>query len=124
LTSPDQLADFSLDCWGLRVRTDVSDVIPDVVDRGEPIALMFQNPFPANGPLSFTLPRTSRVSLKIYDISGRLVSTVYEGSAEAGEHSLSWDRRSDSGRTLSSGIYFMQLSTAEGSVNSKMIVLE
>ena len=45
----------------------------------------------------------------IYDVQGRLVRTILDRTVEGGVHTVVWDRRTEGGREVSSGIYFMQM---------------
>jgi len=49
------------------------------------------------------------VSLRIYDVSGRLVRTLVDGPRTTGVHRVQWDGTDDRGRTARSGIYFAKL---------------
>jgi hypothetical protein len=57
--------------------------------------------------IKFNSPAAGRVSLKIYDLSGRLVRTLYEGSVGAGDTQRDWDGRDDSGRFVIPSVYFL-----------------
>ncbi len=67
----------------------------------------YPNPFNANTSISYTLTEAGNVSLKVYDISGRLVTTLVDQRQEAGEHEVTWD-----GSDVSSGVYFYKLQTS------------
>ncbi len=67
----------------------------------------FPNPFNPSTRISYQLPAPSKVTLKVYDLLGRLVATLVDGVQEAGEHETTFDAR-----TVASGIYFCRL-TAE-----------
>ena len=73
------------------------------------------NPTIATSALRFVLPRDASVSLRAYDVSGRLVRELANGRYSAGSHMLSWDLRDLNGRRVSSGVYFLRLA-AEGRV--------
>jgi hypothetical protein len=62
------------------------------------------NPFNPTTAISYELRAASFVTLKVYDTSGRLVSTLVEGMREAGSHEVTFD-----GSQLSSGIYLVKL---------------
>ena len=81
------------------------DALPKVVELAEPM------PNPAHGATSlrFGLPSNARVSLTIFDVSGRLVRSLANGAYGAGEHAMSWDLRNESGSTVGGGIYFARL---------------
>jgi hypothetical protein len=55
----------------------------------------------------FFLPRTERVALRVYDITGRTIETLIDGEVPAGEHRLQW-----SAQGLASGAYFCRMEAA------------
>ncbi|PIU19299.1 MAG: hypothetical protein COT18_08275, partial [Elusimicrobia bacterium CG08_land_8_20_14_0_20_59_10] len=57
--------------------------------------------------VKFTLAAPGRVSLKIYDMSLKLVRTLYEGEMPAGAFQKEWDGRNDGGRYVPPEIYFL-----------------
>ena len=59
------------------------------------------NPFNAATTLTVTLPETSELAVRVYDLTGRAVAELAQGSFTAGQHALSFD-----GSHLASGIYF------------------
>ena len=68
------------------------------------LATVYPNPFNAATTISVTLPHAAELSLRVFDIQGRTVATLADGSpVTAGSHAFSFD-----GSTLSSGIYFVQ----------------
>jgi hypothetical protein len=69
----------------------------------------FPNPFNPKTTLRFALAAPARVDLAIYDARGRLVRRLAAGELPAGQHSLDWDGRDESGRALASGIYLARL---------------
>ncbi|HEX7078063.1 MAG TPA: FlgD immunoglobulin-like domain containing protein [Candidatus Eisenbacteria bacterium] len=69
------------------------------------------NPFASETELSFALPAPARVSLRIYDVAGRLVRTLVDGAGTAGVHRVPWDGRNESGASVGSGIYFVRFSS-------------
>jgi hypothetical protein len=77
----------------------------------------YPNPFNPSTTISFSLPRTEVVNLKVYDVLGREVATLVEGREEAGEHSVKWNAES-----FASGVYFYQI-RAGGFVETKRLLL-
>lgn len=68
------------------------------------------NPFNPQTTISFDLPRVMRVSLRVYDISGRLVAVLLDDvSAPAGRNELVWQGRDFAGQAVSSGSYIYRL---------------
>jgi flagellar hook assembly protein FlgD len=67
--------------------------------------------------MKYSLPKSGKVSLKVYDIIGNLVMTLADGNLNAGVYNAEFD-----GSNLSSGIYFYTLE-AEGFKETKKLSL-
>ena len=57
------------------------------------------------------------------DVVGRRVRTLLDGRADAGASEHVWDLRDGNGRPVSSGVYFVRLSTADASSGERVVVL-
>ncbi len=83
------------------------------------------NPLNPTGRLAFTVARAGAVSVRLYDVTGRLVRTVWSSRAvQPGAHEAVLDGRDESGRQLGSGIYFYRIDTAEGSLRGRFAILK
>ncbi len=79
------------------------------------------NPFSSRTTLVYDLPRMTRVSLRIYDASGREVRSLVSGAVqEAGRHAFEWDGRDNTGAATATGLYFSRLA-ADGRSEVKRI---
>jgi outer membrane protein assembly factor BamB len=74
----------------------------------------YPNPFYKQTAISYQLPVQSKVSLRIYNVSGRLIRTLVNKKIKAGIHSVCWDGKDESNKEVSSGIYFYQLNAEIG----------
>ena len=101
----------------LSVETD-SD-LPQSVSLFQPIP----NPFHQKTLITFTLPASHSISLKIYDVAGRLVRTLLEEEKEAGIYMIPWDGRRANGERVSSGIYFYRLTAREFVATRKLVII-
>ena len=81
------------------------------------------NPFDQTTGISFELPASSYVSVRIYDMTGRVVRTLTEAPAEAGVHSLAWDGKNDNAKEVPSGIYFCKLTAGSFNAAKKMTLI-
>jgi len=79
----------------------------------------YPNPFNATTNISFSLADAGNVSLNVYDIAGRLVVTLVDGQMDAGQHVVVWDASS-----VSSGVYFYKLATADYTATKSMNLLK
>jgi len=68
----------------------------------------YPNPFNPTTTLSFAIPIDNEVSLSIYNLQGREVSSLIDGNMDAGYHSIVWDANS-----YASGIYFVKMVAGE-----------
>lgn len=82
----------------------------------------YPNPFNPKTDIVFTLAAPGRVRLEIFDLSGRLVRTLIDAEAPAGDHIARWAGRDDRGQAVSSGIYFARIS-AHGRFESRKMTL-
>lgn len=83
------------------------------------VASAFPNPFNPTTTIHFTLPEASRVTLNVYDMNGRLVSTLINGMREAGAQQATFD-----GSNLSSGVYMYTLNTGANLITGKMALVK
>ena len=80
------------------------------------------NPFNPVTSISFELSARAEVSLEVYNVSGQRVKTLASGSWDAGRHSVTWNGTDQSGRGVSSGVYFT-LFRSGGKTESKRVTL-
>jgi hypothetical protein len=78
----------------------------------------YPNPFNPTTIISFTLSERSRITLKVYDILGRVVDVLTDGFKEAGNYKVNFN-----GRKLASGMYIYSLSSDKGDFVSKKMML-
>ncbi|UCH62105.1 MAG: right-handed parallel beta-helix repeat-containing protein [Fidelibacterota bacterium] len=81
------------------------------------------NPFNPETHIYYQLPRSSTLSLRIYDIQGRLVRTLVEGYQNPGYHTIVWDSRDDRGRAVASGVYLYIMAADEFREAHRMVLL-
>jgi len=79
----------------------------------------YPNPFNPTTSIQFTLDEVSNVSLKIYDLLGKEVATVTEGTYGTGQHTVTFD-----GSNLASGVYIYKIDTGKHSKAQKMLLLK
>lgn len=72
----------------------------------------YPNPFNPLTTIEFALPVSAKVKLKVYNLLGQTVKVIFDGVKDAGYHKLNWNSEDASGKSVSSGIYFYELSAA------------
>ena len=83
--------------------TDDSVVFMNRLDHARP------NPFNPTTTIAYNLAGRSRVTIRVYDVAGRMVRTLVDGKAEPGKHSVVWDGTTGSGERAASGVYFVKM---------------
>jgi hypothetical protein len=86
----------------------------------------YPNPFSvASTPstrIAYALPQESEVSLRIYDVLGRMTRQIVQARQMAGDHQVLWDGRNEAGGVVASGIYFSVLQVGTQRLTQKIIV--
>ncbi|MBP9191570.1 MAG: aryl-sulfate sulfotransferase [Ignavibacteria bacterium] len=115
---------YGLDYPGLAGLVGVSENSNSNPDSYE-LNQNYPNPFNPSTSISYSLPKTSDVSLKIYDMLGNEVRSLLNNeSKNAGSYTATWDGKNNSGANVSSGIYFYKLTADNFSKTLKMTLLK
>lgn len=80
-------------------------------------------PFGDRTEIHFQLPVAETHSLRVYDVSGRRIRTLSEGTLPAGGHAVVWNGRDDSGHAVPAGVYFFELRAAQGELRQRTVLL-
>jgi hypothetical protein len=109
-----------VEIWG--IQSGPSDVADGAI-TGVSLSPSFPNPFGPATTVRFELPQRSHVSLRVYDVAGRLVRVLADVDMPAGSHIASWDARDDSGRLVAAGVYFCRLAAGDRSETRRMVLI-
>jgi hypothetical protein len=82
------------------------------------------NPFNPVTRIRYELGRTAHVTLSVYDVAGRMVRQLENGSVPPGIYTAVWDGTNENGAAVSSGIYFYRLQAGDFSHTRKMLLLK
>ena len=99
---------------------DVSAAAPLRLQLGNPTP----NPFNPSTAIPYTLSERAGVSLAIFDVGGRLLTTLVDGVHEAGEHVARWDGTALGGVPAASGIYYARLTVGSWTSTRSMVLLK
>jgi hypothetical protein len=128
------LANYSwayLNDTGANTRVDLIDDVMNwlsgavAVEEPEPLPQTYSltppypNPFNAQATIEYALPNEAAISLSVFDIQGRKVATLSEGTKPAGYHRLIWDAKG-----MPSGLYFVRLKAGEFEDTKKMTLVK
>ena len=127
------IIDTLLDCdWGLGTErsdmgaygggdsasVDIDDIISQLPHQYQ-LHQNYPNPFNLSTMIKYELPAQSQVTITIYDILGRMVSTLEDAVQPAGYHELIWNAED-----LSSGVYFYKLQAGDYVETRKMMLIK
>jgi hypothetical protein len=83
----------------------------------------YPNPFAEQTTISYRLDARGPATLEVFDLLGRRVRVLADGDHNAGPHSVEWDARDASGRTVSNGLYLVRLRAGDASATRRASVL-
>lgn len=82
------------------------------------------NPFNPSTTISYSLKESGFTRIDVYNAKGQKVKTLVNESKAAGDHSIVWNGKDDSGQELGSGIYFFRMQSGKYSSTRKMLMLK
>ena len=88
------------------------------------IRRVYPNPFNPTTTVEFSVPKQGPVSVRVYDLQGRQVSTLTNESLPAGLYRVKWDGRDRQGRGAASGIYFATIESGGVRQSVRMTLLK
>ncbi len=84
----------------------------------------YPNPFNPTTKVKFSVPVDGSVTLKVYNMLGQEIATLFDGNAQKGTYSLSWDGKDSKGNTVSSGTYIYKMIAGDFVQSKKMVLLK
>ncbi|NLH61912.1 MAG: T9SS type A sorting domain-containing protein, partial [Ignavibacteriales bacterium] len=97
--------------------TDVKD--NDAVVTSYQLSQNYPNPFNPTTQIQYTIPERGNVSIKVYDVLGNEVATLFNGMQESGSHSVNFDASK-----LSSGMYLYTINAGSFTASKKMMLMK
>ncbi len=82
----------------------------------------YPNPFNLTTKISYNIPKQSEVMLKVYDFLGREIATLVNEVKSPGEYTVEWDGTNSAGQQVAGGVYYYQLKTNNGFVNTRKMI--
>lgn len=95
-------------------------VLPEVYTLNQ----NYPNPFNPTTTISYSLDKDSEVEVNIFDISGKLITTLRNKYQTQGEHSITWNGIDASGSKVGAGVYFYQVKAGDLIQTKKMVLLK
>lgn len=91
------------------VTSDVPEVRVPLPPAAFALGRISPNPFRSKVTIDFEVPRAETMSLRVFDLSGRLIDTLQDGMVEPGRHTITWSMTDSRRRSAASGIYFVEM---------------
>lgn len=111
--------EYMIDNFMTSILVNVDDNSESTLPTGYKLAQNYPNPFNPSTQISYSIPNSEQVSLKIYDVLGNEVAILEDGVQSAGTYTVSFDASK-----LSSGIYFYTLKAGNFVETKKMILMK
>jgi hypothetical protein len=84
----------------------------------------YPNPFNPVTHFAVDLPRATEVEVAVYDLLGRKITSLMNGTQAAGTYNLEWNARDEGGKVVPTGIYFLRVSSEEFNASQKIMLMK
>ena len=108
----------SLAVIGESISTGIEDK-ENMIPHGYSLEQNYPNPFNPATSFSYTLPEATKVTISIFDLSGRKIETIVDDYRQAGTYLVKWDASG-----YATGIYFYRLSANGFTTSKKMVFMK
>jgi hypothetical protein len=105
------------------IKQNQNDLAPNPVKFS--LLQNYPNPFNSTTQIDFALSMPASLALQIFDMTGKLVKTLADGTPCApGNYQVQWNGTDNSGTSVSSGIYVCKVAALESSQSVKLVLLK
>ncbi|OGU77017.1 MAG: hypothetical protein A2W11_14565 [Ignavibacteria bacterium RBG_16_35_7] len=84
----------------------------------------YPNPFNPSTIIRFSVPKESFVTVKVYDLIGQEIASLFSGNTNPGTYTLNWNGKDNYGNNVSSGSYICKMTAGDFSESRKMIFIK
>jgi hypothetical protein len=84
----------------------------------------YPNPFNPSTTIRIEMPESATVTVQVFDMLGRLVTTLLQGDLSAGVHEVQWDGRDAAGQVVAGGVYIYRLTSPGVRMSQTMTLLK
>jgi hypothetical protein len=103
----------------IEIRYESPDVPVDYM-----LSQNYPNPFNPSTFVKFSVPKDEYVIIKVYDMIGQEVTTLYSGNTKTGIYTLNWDGKYHNGKHVSSGSYIYRMTAGKFVQSKKMLYIK
>ena len=95
----------------------------DLVDKSFNVSVL-PNPCAGSAVISFQLAQPDEAKCTIFNATGRKIRTLVSSRLAPGSYTLTWDRKDDTGGSVTSGVYFIRISVGHDEEQIKLVLLK
>ncbi len=99
-----------------------AEQLPGSGDAVSIVSAITPNPFARSVEIAFELARSGPASVAIFDIQGRQIAKLAQGTLAQGRHVLAWEGRDAAGRQVPAGIYLVRLAAGDVHESRKVVM--
>ncbi len=108
---------------GLQLLSVNDPVSESKVSKSLELHQNYPNPFNPTTVIPYSIPDIAEVQLSVYNLLGQKIRTLIDNVQDPGSYKVTWNGKDDSGKMVSSGIYFYRLAAGIFSQTRKLILL-
>ncbi len=108
--------------YDLRTPTGTEETLTIPGDGGLQLDRVFPNPSRGSVTVRYTLAAPSEVRVDVVDVLGRRIRSLQSGRRAAGTHEVKWDRKSNNGSAVASGVYLFSVETARSHASVSVVL--
>ena len=120
------------DPWGYDAYANVTIVFSNISNEFDIVTIPandrlmpnYPNPFNPVTNISFEISKAGNIQLDIYNSKGQKVRNLVNSDYQVGRHTVVWNGKDDTGKNVSSGIYYYQMTASEGVSTRKMLLIK
>jgi flagellar hook assembly protein FlgD len=107
--------------WAVLTGVEIADNnIPSTFDLGQ----NYPNPFNPSTEIKFSVPKSERVKIAVYNSIGKLVKVLVDENLAPGSYKVTWNGEDNRGQKVSSGVYLYRMETPSFQATKKMVLLK
>lgn len=114
---------YSTDTFTFNILTTTSVEDEGAIPKSFGLHQNMPNPFNNSTRIQFDIPEQTEITLRIFNSRGQLIQTLLDGTIEAGYHHIVWDGKNNSGTSVASGMYFIQIAAPKYHKVRKMLYI-
>jgi hypothetical protein len=95
----------------------------ETTSRVASLSILGPTPVTHDARIRFSVALGARTTVRVYDVAGRRITTLFDQGIQAGSRDLIWTGRSDGGARVASGVYFVRLTAGEATLVRRVVLI-